>query len=276
MLIVFHATLKERTLPHTHHVHEFIFGTEGEAILHADDQSFAIGPATTLLVPAGIPHSYDCNSGSGKVTYVCFDNEALEQSGNPALQGGLTRLINSGISATSIDVQVSEENRALLQILDRALKQDSTESNEKANTLLHALLLNHLQGVQIGEAAGHSPRQSGMDKIVQWVDDNLNTDINIDEAAQKSHMSRSVFTRSFKSYTNMSFTTYVNRARLKRAANLLVSEQTAIDDVAVRSGYRNMGHFYRQFQNQYGMTPSQFRKVSLAMTSPATPAASIR
>ena len=200
------------------------------------------------------------------MTFVCFESHSvLDRQMAPALQGRLRKLLSESVTSALLSNGTAEETPALVKMLTRSLESNSAYAREKARSLLQAILVNHLSAVESAELAVHSSGIENIQKLLPWLNRHLSEEINIEIAASKSHMSRSAFTRYFKKYTKQSFSNYVTNARLKLAADLLLKEQLSVTEVAFRSGYRNLGHFYGQFQKYYGITPSQYRKVSFEM-----------
>ncbi|MHB1156427.1 MAG: helix-turn-helix domain-containing protein [Phycisphaerales bacterium] len=54
-------------------------------------------------------------------------------------------------------------------------------------------------------------------------------------------------------------TDLLNGLRLDHAAKMLRMTGEPIVDVAPRSGFNNLGYFYRQFQRKFGLTPRRYR-----------------
>ncbi len=271
MIANFTATLDSATRPHTHNVHEFIVGMSGEALVRVGDRRYPINSRSSILIPAGITHHYEAGDETqAAIAFTCFDNEALKAMTTPTLIAGLRRALDSGVSASSLSRETGEENATLVGILKSALADNNSFSQEKAENLLSTLLANHLLAAGSSNKLPHPARLENLKRLVQQIDHNVSEELSIDAAAQRCCMSRSVFTRAFKSYTSLSFNNYLTRARLRHAAQLLLRDALAIDDVANRSGYRNLGHFYRQFQTQFGMTPKEYRRVAIDMQSPGT------
>lgn len=55
-------------------------------------------------------------------------------------------------------------------------------------------------------------------------------------------------------------TELVNEARLAHAARLLAEDPRGIVAIALDCGLANLGHFYRLFRRQYGVTPAEYRR----------------
>lgn len=83
--------------------------------------------------------------------------------------------------------------------------------------------------------------------------------LRIEEFAQLSNRSLSSFKRDFKQEFGTTPGAWLKERRLKRAANLLVSTDYSISDVALESGFDNIPHFSRAFKDLFGVPPSKYR-----------------
>ncbi|MNW20069.1 DNA-binding transcriptional regulator MelR [compost metagenome] len=64
-----------------------------------------------------------------------------------------------------------------------------------------------------------------------------------------------------------SFTEYVTRVRLEKAAALLLEEgNQSIVEIAAKVGYRNAKYFHNKFKLRYGITPVQYRTAHAAIS----------
>ena len=90
--------------------------------------------------------------------------------------------------------------------------------------------------------------------------ENKKSDITIDDVATHAGFSTDYFNRIFFAHTGFNIMEYVRFSRLKKAANLLRGTNNDILDIALDCGYEAHESFSRAFKNQYGMTPSEYRK----------------
>ncbi|MEM9787093.1 MAG: AraC family transcriptional regulator [Pseudomonadota bacterium] len=65
--------------------------------------------------------------------------------------------------------------------------------------------------------------------------------------------------RTCKAVTGLTPSQYINQIRIAYAADLLRSDEVAIDDVIRDCGFENTSYFYRLFRRQLGMTPRAYR-----------------
>jgi AraC-like DNA-binding protein/quercetin dioxygenase-like cupin family protein len=99
-----------------------------------------------------------------------------------------------------------------------------------------------------------------MQEIYQYVEDNFQQDIALDEAARRVNMTVPAFCRYFKRLTGKTFTHFVNEVRIAHACRLLNNEHLSIAAVSFDSGFNNLSHFNKQFRLIAGVSPRVFRQ----------------
>ena len=98
-------------------------------------------------------------------------------------------------------------------------------------------------------------------RIVAYTEEHLaSPDFNTDVLAEVSNMSRSTFYRKLKAITGLSGSEFIKLIRLKRSAALLKSGKFNITQAAYETGFNDLKHFRRSFQQQFGLTPSDYLK----------------
>lgn len=100
--------------------------------------------------------------------------------------------------------------------------------------------------------------------VVSRITDNLSEPHSAAAVAAKLGMSESRFSRFFRKATGNTFTDFVNRVRISRACQLLMDTEQQITHICYEVGFNNVANFNRRFLEMKGMTPSEFRKQSLA------------
>lgn len=88
----------------------------------------------------------------------------------------------------------------------------------------------------------------------------------VDSTAHEVRMSRSAFQHAYKKHFGVTFIEDLVKSRVTYAKMLLSTTNMNINDISASSGYRSYVHFARQFKEQTGYTPSEFRKISQNVT----------
>ncbi len=89
---------------------------------------------------------------------------------------------------------------------------------------------------------------------------NKKSDITIEDVATHAGFSTDYFNRIFFAHTGFNIMEYVRFSRLKKAAHLLRGTDSDILNIALDCGYEAHESFSRAFKNQYGISPSEYRK----------------
>ncbi|WP_281234941.1 hybrid sensor histidine kinase/response regulator [Flavobacterium gelatinilyticum] len=83
-------------------------------------------------------------------------------------------------------------------------------------------------------------------------------DLSVESLAEIMNMSRSTLYRKIKDISNLSPNELINIVRLKRAAELLLTENYKMYEIAEMVGYKSQTSFGRNFQKHFAMSPSDY------------------
>ncbi len=96
------------------------------------------------------------------------------------------------------------------------------------------------------------------EKLFNYVADN--NQISLKGFASFVGYSQGYAARLLKRETGKNFTENVISLRLKKAENLLKNTDLSVENVSLAVGFANSSGLYKTFYQNYGMTPSEFRK----------------
>ncbi|MDG5471245.1 AraC family transcriptional regulator [Jeotgalibacillus sp. ET6] len=99
-----------------------------------------------------------------------------------------------------------------------------------------------------------------MNEGLQYIEENLENELDVKEAARIALCSEYHFRRMFSFLAGISLSEYIRRRRLTLAAFELKDSPVKIIDLAVKYGYNSADSFTRAFQQMHGTTPSEARK----------------
>jgi AraC family transcriptional regulator len=92
---------------------------------------------------------------------------------------------------------------------------------------------------------------------VEYIQDQLGTDLTVSGIAQAVYMSPYHFTRLFKESTGLSPYQYVVDARVRKAKELLTTGKFTISEAAYHVGFVDQSHLTRHFKRVFGLPPSR-------------------
>ena len=96
--------------------------------------------------------------------------------------------------------------------------------------------------------------------IFNYVKDNFQEQITLEEVADLVSMTVPSLCRYFKKITKKTFTKFVNEYRLVHASKLLAEKPISITEICFESGFNNFSYFNKTFKEFTGKSASQYRK----------------
>lgn len=98
-----------------------------------------------------------------------------------------------------------------------------------------------------------------MDAVVKNIEKHLDdSTFEAKVLADSLNMSLPTLYRKIKLYSDLSILELTRNIRLKKAAELLASQQYSVQEVAEMVGFNDTATFRKRFTEQYGVTPSQY------------------
>jgi len=88
----------------------------------------------------------------------------------------------------------------------------------------------------------------------------LNSDSSVFKLAEDLNFSRSSLYRKIKMLTGLSINEFARSVKIKKAAELIESENLTISEAAYRTGFNDLKYFRENFVKQIGITPSEYKK----------------
>lgn len=119
------------------------------------------------------------------------------------------------------------------------------------------------QTEQVSAPALSPNDQKFMEKVLETIDRNLdNGDLMVEDIASEVSMSRSVFFKKLKTLTGLSPIEFLKEIRMKRAAQLIETEEYNMAQIAYMVGFNDSHYFSKCFKQQYGITPTEYKEKS--------------
>lgn len=103
------------------------------------------------------------------------------------------------------------------------------------------------------------PSNPFMDAVIKNIEKHLDdSTFEAKVLADSLNMSLPTLYRKIKQYSDLSILELTRNIRLKKAAELLASQQYSVQEVAEMVGFNDTATFRKRFTEQYGTTPSQY------------------
>ncbi|MBP1907768.1 AraC-like DNA-binding protein [Paenibacillus turicensis] len=258
-------------LAHWHTDVEVIYVCEGSIRIGINSESRLLHAGDIAICSSGDIHYYDSHSSTSTMILIIFHPSLIGCTGSWPPQSRFVSPfmdINDANHATNEQFVALPQHRQEITELILKMKQevDKKEPYYENVTVgmihtLCGLLLRHIPSRQI-DLSGDNRRILNM-KIMQEVLDYLETNymngVKLEEAAKQAKMSLFHFSRFFKNITGMSYTSYLNRLRIDKAEEMIMSTQQTMLEIALECGFTNVRTFNRVFKQLKQCKPTDLR-----------------
>ncbi|WP_346239194.1 two-component regulator propeller domain-containing protein [Niabella insulamsoli] len=100
-----------------------------------------------------------------------------------------------------------------------------------------------------------------LEKLIATIEAHVDEpEFGVEALASKIAMSQSVLYKKLRAVADMSVNEFIKTIRLKRAAQLLESQQYHVSEISLMVGFYDSKYFSREFKKQFGVTPSTYSR----------------
>lgn len=157
------------------------------------------------------------------------------------LETGADDYVKKPFNATVLKARIASllENRQKLKIFYLNQVQFEVDSTIKATDF---------EGQFLQKAANYVEQHIGSETFGR------------DSLAEELCMSQSTLLRKIKSLTGLTTSGFIKAVRLKKAAEMICTEETKLVQISFEVGFKDYKHFQRSFKEQYGCSPSEYKE----------------
>lgn len=238
---------------HTHDFVEIEYVLTGRGVQTINGKEYTVKRGDFIYLKKGDCHTYKTDAVMEVLNVVFYYSVFDEISDILQLYVGQGEL--------SFPTIMHVQGADMLYVEDLLLKAEKEFDEERAG-YYHILksyliiLLIYLQRILCDPHLGNNYK---MPAILEYIDHNF-SHISVGEISEWFGYSANYFSKLFKRETGVSFTDYVNKKRLNKAIELLVSSDNTVDSICADVGFNDKKHFYELFRRYVGTTPGTIRR----------------
>lgn len=258
-------------LAHWHTDVEVIYVCEGSIRIGINSESRLLHAGDIAICSSGDIHYYDSHSNTSTMILIIFHPSLIGCTGSWPTQSRFISPfidINDANHATNEQFVVLPQHRQEITELILKIKQEADKKEphyENVTTgMIHTLcglLLRHLPSRQIDLSGDHRRilNMKIMQEVLDYLEANYMNGVKLEEAAKQANMSLFYFSRFFKNITGMSYTSYLNRLRVDKAEEMIMSTHKTMLEIALECGFTNVRTFNRVFKQLKKCKPTELR-----------------
>lgn len=151
----------------------------------------------------------------------------------------------------SLNIHLDSELSILQKVSVKSLK-TSDELLEWGREVIRKMIENLRGNFEFSE-------NSVINKAKEYINNHYNEDITLSGVANYVFLSSAYFSRLFKKHCNENFSDYLMRVRISKAAYLLENTSMKVYEIADKVGFKTLKYFYKNFKENMGVSPSEYR-----------------
>ena len=245
---------------HIHDNFEIFCFASGNADYMVEGKIYSLRPGCLMLMRSAEIHKVLINTNEPYERYVInFYPEALMKLGFP--ESFFKPFTERSLGEHNLYLPAEFSNLQPQSFFEKMLA-ESGEAEGMRNTLSNLASL--LASINVafdkkGQKSDTRNQKSEADEIIDYINENLFTDISLSSISDTLHISPSQINRIFKKLTGTSVYNYIISKRLIVAQELIAKGENATT-ASQNCGFHDYSSFYRLYKKHFGTAPTDAKK----------------
>ncbi len=241
---------------HYHGNHELYYLMHGHTKYFVGDEIYYLEEGNMIFIPRGVLHLTDSEScDNTERILITFTDDMLDEHTSEYLR----KLYD--------DKLICFSDKALPKI-EELLRKMELESKRRLNDHEYLFKL-YLRELLIFITRYRMPRgdvrlsesQKIVKSVTDYINENFDKPLREEEIAELFAMSKSHFSRKFKSVTGLGYSEYLTNVRITNSEKLLRESSLPITEISQQCGFNDSNYFASVFKKFKGITPYKYSKL---------------
>lgn len=233
------------------------FVLQGSKRMSIGKRSVTVSGPAYFLLPMHLPITATVHPDEEGNPYRSIGLD-LDQS----ILSGLLRDVGDGgvrtpkpFAACAMDCEITDALLRLMRLTEKPNEIAALAPAYKREIFYRALAGPH--GHSLRQLALRESNLSRIERTVQWMRKNFDTQMDVGDVARETGMAVTTFHRQFKRATGLTPVQFQKQLRLMEARNLIAYEGFAVSSAAFKVGYESPSQFNREYSRFFGSSPSK-------------------
>lgn len=257
------------TVLHSHDFIEFEYIKSGQIVQYINGSRTLLRGGTLVIFNKNVVHSVEKSTAADEMYHI-FINEKFFDIKFFGLTPEDNIFSNFLYKSLYLDKKyndyliVEELSSDILRIIDDILLESDNKGKNSTRILYSymTILFMKLISNDLTESKLSKHKDNNKKKLVNdlltYLQNNYQ-DATMSAAASALNLHPNYFSKLVKELTGQNFSDILCQIRMDIAAQILLSTDETIDNVAAKVGYSNANHFHKLFKNYHGLTPGEYR-----------------
>jgi AraC-like DNA-binding protein len=238
----------------------FCIIVQGEKEVMLADERFRYGPGHYIVASADLPVTGQVIKASSDTPYLALKleftpNQILEVLSDSDIYVGKKKNAKRAMFVSEVEPFLLDAVIRLARLLEHP-KHIPILAPLFTKEILYWILQGP-KGEALEQMAIEGSSGNRIREVTEYIINNYDSSLKIEELAEIANMSLASFHRHFKEVTAMSPIQFQKQLRLQEARRMLFADPTDIADVAFRVGYESQSQFSREYSRMFGCPPRE-------------------
>ena len=257
--ISFRTDLQNLTT-HRHNTYQMIYVTRGELHATIAAHEYDVDAPSVIFINSLEPHSLRVTSSVYERYMLLIDpGTAHNLIKNPSLLSVFSNRPEGFCHVTDVSAIEPEITFYMKQLLTEH-EQNASLFPEAEMLLLRLMLITLCRFMPDRFFTSYAGVSATVWEIKQELEQNVQQEIQLQDLADRYHLSPYYLAHSFKRITGYSIKQYQLFCRISVARDLLSDSDLSVTQVALQCGFQDMSNFSRYFRRIMNCSPSDYRR----------------
>ena len=265
----FHFRAGFNSVGESHDFWEMVYADKGALICECDDETVTIEEGEVIFHKPGEYHIHrtpeDQTASIFIISFVCKSEAVNFFAGKRMrLERELLKYIYMLIEESRMTFDLMSSNHLIKKM--PLLPHPALGGTQTIKNLLEILLIRIMREGSEEDGSHTFILKEDFDEyitdqVIQYLAENIHTQVSIDEICKNLNYTRSYLFRQFKSVTGQSIMTYFISLKVKEAKRLLRDTEMTVTQISNSLAFDNPNYFSKTFKRVSGYTPLQYKRI---------------
>ena len=236
---------------HSHSFTEFLYLDKGEGSVLTRTDSFPVKGSDLAVFPSGLYHTEQSGVESNMEYYIIAVSNIVLKDYTEG--DDFNPILNLGSYADKMGSDI----KRMFELLKEGKEGFEIEAQAIFLDIIMMLMKLPESRFSLVEAAQQKGQMVG---VKDYIDTHYMKSFNLDELAERFHISKYHLVREFSRCYSLSPMSYLEDRRIREAKYLLSSTDISMTAIASTLGFSSSSYFSQRFHSAVGMTPMDYRR----------------
>ncbi|NBC65744.1 MAG: AraC family transcriptional regulator [Bacteroidetes bacterium] len=235
-----------------------IYCLEGQGWVSIDDMRYDLVPNSYFIIPPETAHKYGAkDEDPWSIYWIHFTGSSANHFYQKFSASESENLKEKHIVTLPFEERRIKYFNGIISLLERGY---SREIIEYVNISLWQLLASFVYHGFFSEIRDRDNGSNIVDTAINYMKDNLDRSISVDDLADHLNYSNSYLYSLFKKETGYSPIHYFNHLKIQKACQYLSFTSMSVKEISYELGYNDPFYFSRLFKKLMDLSPSAYRE----------------